>query len=288
MKAIKLFGFLGFLLCAFVLQAQNPLDFFPHHEGDIWEYHDYVSGELAQNRIIKDSLGSDGKYYLETSFFGPMIVDTINHSVYNHSGYVPNGDLRLWFKLDADSGDSWTVIGDTSSLPMAAKVNYVYQSYVLGVLSTIKRFDFYYVFGPESLWAVSQHLAEGFGVVREDAEFVPYNLLLRGAIIDSVQYGHVTAVQNKKLVPQDMTLHQNYPNPFNPTTTIRYELPVAANVELSVYDILGRVVKKLVDEHQPAGRYEVQFDASGLSSGVYVYELKTGKSVLRRRMVLMR
>ncbi|MDD3559196.1 MAG: T9SS type A sorting domain-containing protein, partial [Melioribacteraceae bacterium] len=72
---------------------------------------------------------------------------------------------------------------------------------------------------------------------------------------------------------KDYHLSQNYPNPFNPATTIKYEIPKEGIVSLKVYDILGREVTTLVNKHQNIGRYEVKFDASSLSTGVYIYRL---------------
>lgn len=94
-------------------------------------------------------------------------------------------------------------------------------------------------------------------------------------------------------------LLQNYPNPFNPSTRIRYELPVAGNVELRVYDIAGREVATLVNESQAAGAHEVVFDASNLralASGMYVYRLTmrpadgsaAQQQVAARKMVLVK
>jgi glucose/arabinose dehydrogenase len=83
-------------------------------------------------------------------------------------------------------------------------------------------------------------------------------------------------------------LEQNYPNPFNPTTVIRYQVPVVGGVRLSVYDMLGREVAVLVNEWKAPGRYEITFDATGLSSGVYVYRLTAGQYIQSRTMVLIR
>ncbi len=74
-------------------------------------------------------------------------------------------------------------------------------------------------------------------------------------------------------LPTEFALASNYPNPFNPTTTINYALPQAGNVILKVYDALGREVTTLVNEYKNAGRYEVQFDASTLASGIYFYRI---------------
>ena len=76
---------------------------------------------------------------------------------------------------------------------------------------------------------------------------------------------------NKELF---FNLSQNYPNPFNPATTITYVIPQTGFVTIKVYDILGREVSTLVNEEKPAGSYEVQFFASGLTSGIYFYQLK--------------
>ena len=76
-------------------------------------------------------------------------------------------------------------------------------------------------------------------------------------------------------LPEEFNLRQNYPNPFNPTTKINYSIPKTSNVELKVFDILGREVAELVNEEKPAGNYTVNFNASKLSSGIYFYQIKT-------------
>jgi hypothetical protein len=74
-------------------------------------------------------------------------------------------------------------------------------------------------------------------------------------------------------IPKDFSLAQNYPNPFNPSTKIEFAMPVNGNVKLVIYDITGREVQNLVSEFKPAGYYSVQFNASSLSSGMYIYKL---------------
>ena len=74
--------------------------------------------------------------------------------------------------------------------------------------------------------------------------------------------------------PTEFALRQNYPNPFNPSTIIKYDLPKASEVLLSVYDLLGREVTVLVNEKREAGYHSVTFNASGLSTGVYFYRLR--------------
>jgi len=89
-------------------------------------------------------------------------------------------------------------------------------------------------------------------------------------------------------LPNEFSLNQNYPNPFNPTTQISYELPQQSNVLLEVYDMSGRQIATLVNESVSAGTHTVNFDASNLSSGVYLYKLQTGSAVLTRKLTLIK
>ena len=88
--------------------------------------------------------------------------------------------------------------------------------------------------------------------------------------------------------PEEPELKSNYPNPFNPVTTIEYVLPEEAEVRLEIYDILGRRVAVLEDGMQEAGTHQVQWDASGVSSGTYIYRLEAGEHVESRHMTLIK
>jgi uncharacterized delta-60 repeat protein len=96
-------------------------------------------------------------------------------------------------------------------------------------------------------------------------------------------------------LPKDFKLEQNYPNPFNPVTTINYTIPtsefggqMAELVSLSIYDVLGNEVVRLVNEHQSPGSYQVTFNASNLSSGLYLYKLSTGNYSKTNKMMLLK
>jgi hypothetical protein len=100
--------------------------------------------------------------------------------------------------------------------------------------------------------------------------------------------GPVTNVKQIVDLPIDFHLFQNYPNPFNPSTTIQYSIKERSSVELVLYDILGREVEVLVHDEQDAGRYEVNFTARRLASGVYLYRLKAGSFVETKKMLLIK
>ena len=94
-------------------------------------------------------------------------------------------------------------------------------------------------------------------------------------------------------IPKEFHLAQNYPNPFNPTTDIEFSVPIAVNVEIKVYDILGREVTTLVNEFVQPGKYRVRWngtdrDGRQVSSGVYFYVMKAGKFIQTKKMMLLK
>ena len=88
--------------------------------------------------------------------------------------------------------------------------------------------------------------------------------------------------------PVQFQLYNNYPNPFNPATKINYQLPELSFVTVKVYDVLGSEIATLVNEEKPAGSYEVELDAMGLTSGIYFYTLAAGSFRETKKMVLMK
>jgi hypothetical protein len=95
------------------------------------------------------------------------------------------------------------------------------------------------------------------------------------------------------LIPEVFALHQNYPNPFNPTTQIKYDLPEDALVSITIYDIMGRSIKSLVNSHQSAGYRSIQWDATNnlgepVSAGMYIYMIQAGDFRQTKKMVLLK
>ena len=113
------------------------------------------------------------------------------------------------------------------------------------------------------------------------------------ALIENIlinKFKEVTDVNGEisNSVPTGFALMQNYPNPFNPSTVISYQLPIGSHTTLKIYNVLGKEIVTLVDEEKQAGIYEVEFNAKGLSSGVYFYKLQAGNSVETKKMILLR
>jgi hypothetical protein len=103
--------------------------------------------------------------------------------------------------------------------------------------------------------------------------------MIRGSLLTDVK---------EKDLPESYYLSQNYPNPFNPATTIKYELPSDALVQLRVYNTLGEEVFSAVNEEKKAGFYEFIFNAGTLPSGIYIYKIQAGEFTSVKKMLLIK
>jgi hypothetical protein len=102
------------------------------------------------------------------------------------------------------------------------------------------------------------------------------------------RFSSLTSINQNITLPIDISLYQNYPNPFNPTTTIPYQLPKSSFVNLSIYDISGRLVETLVSEHKSAGNYSVKWNPENVGSGIYFYKIDAGKFSSVKKCLLLK
>jgi hypothetical protein len=150
----------------------------------------------------------------------------------------------------------------------------------------------YYSSNNGANWA-SQYTSPSAGIYQA-MSFVSANGFIRGwagtntGKISMFNEAVIGIINNNHEIPKEFLLSQNYPNPFNPTTIINYQIPKAGDVKLAVYDMLGREVMVLVNEFKPAGNYNIEFNASNLSSGVYFYRIEAGSFVNTKKMVLVK
>lgn len=136
-----------------------------------------------------------------------------------------------------------------------------------------------------------------FDVKRAEQEQTEIHTLLQGEelLLESeeiteigVSLGVVNPLESSGEIPGRIALDQNYPNPFNPSTVIEYHLPEMSDVQIQVFDVTGRSVGVLVEGTKSAGSHQVRFDASSLSSGIYMYRLNTAGRILTRKMTLIK
>ncbi len=131
------------------------------------------------------------------------------------------------------------------------------------------------------------HLAEGSDLIDSGTDI---GLPFEGTAPDlgCFEFSPTNAVAVDDLLPAAIRLAQNYPNPFNPSTTIEYEIPHAAHVTLTLYNVIGQEVATLLDQHQTAGIHAVMLDAGRLSGGVYFYRLQVGSHSLTKSMLFVK
>jgi len=104
---------------------------------------------------------------------------------------------------------------------------------------------------------------------------------------ESFRINYVVSV-GENVIATVYKLHQNFPNPFNPTTTIKYQIPELSIVTIKIYDVLGNELASLINEEKPAGNFEVEFNATALSSGIYYYKLVAGDFIDVKKMILLK
>ena len=139
--------------------------------------------------------------------------------------------------------------------------------------------------------------APGFAILSEDMIILnKYNILdfdvinvgIQQAIDNCPECGETGIDISTSDLFVGFALHQNYPNPFNPVTTISYSLPVSSHVRITIHDLKGRVVDELVTGRAVAGTYSVEWDASGVSSGIYIYRIESSGFTQTRKLVLLK
>jgi len=228
--------------------------------------------------------------------------------------------------ISSDNGENWAIAGPGISQTIGIETikiinNYIYVGAIYGIyLSTNRGANWSYKgFGNDIVECI-----EGYGDVvfagtpdpwdggifvstnkggtwQEFNSGLPYLGTFALAIVDTTIFagiwGHsawktsniVTDVPDPgNIIPTDYVLSQNFPNPFNPTTKIEYKIPELSFVILKIYDVLGKEVGTLVNEEKSIGKYNVEFNATNLPSGIYFYRLQAGSFVETKKMVLLR
>ncbi len=178
--------------------------------------------------------------------------------------------------LDINSNTVEIIFEDGSRIPMSKNLKNIFTADLNG-LSTGENYKFYISY------------LDSQNNPHREPEDKMYNFTFGNLNIDLI----LTNVEESGVIPKEFYLYQNYPNPFNPTTTIKYSVPNVGtshdlSLQIKVYDILGREVATLVNKpHQP-GNYSIDFNASGLTSGVYFYQLQAGDFVQTKKLILLR
>jgi photosystem II stability/assembly factor-like uncharacterized protein len=228
---------------------------------------------------------------LPTRWVTRVIVDPVDENIiYVTFSGLKWRDPQPHVFRSSDMGANWTDI--SSNLPDAPVNAFAVDNNHQNYLYLGSDVGMYVSSNTGQSW---QFLGEGLPVVTiGDIKIHPTdNFLVAGTYGRSmykIDLDLVVGIQSdqNKIISDEFKLEQNYPNPFNPETSLKYTVGSRQFVSLKVYDILGKEVATLVNEEKPAGIYIVQFDAGSLSSGTYLYRIKSGNYSETRKMVLLK
>jgi hypothetical protein len=204
---------------------------------------------------------SDGTNNNQTLYFNGKLEENINIESFSMPPVPPAGgfDARLVGDYRLTESEEATIQLQTSEYPIRLKVTNLNtnESYVIKEIAN----------GVE---AAAHKITNGTEIVINNKEVTKLR------------------ISKEKSIPTTYNLEQNYPNPFNPSTTIKFSIPEATNVRLTIYNTLGQKVGEVVNTNLEAGWYSYQWDAENLATGIYIYELRTDKFVSVNKMLLIK
>ncbi|NQV36995.1 MAG: T9SS type A sorting domain-containing protein [Candidatus Marinimicrobia bacterium] len=278
----ELGGWQGYLTACTINGVQygeyyiGPTSYFPIQTGHFWDYSDQTDTFSVQ---IEDSLLINNNTYYTYNNYRPQDFGEFNFRVEGNQVFSLNNDTAfVMYDFDADSGESWDLIA--AGMPSTMFLVDINGSVSTPVGDFENCFVFNHIFGMD--YEYLEWFAPEVGLVQRDDITIagPHRWQL-------TDFGQM-ALTEDSYFPEKFLLYQNYPNPFNPVTTLRYELPKQAHVKLSIFDLLGREVAVLVNSFQVPGVREIQFDASDLTSGMYLYRLTYNNSSITKKMVVLK
>ncbi|MCX6640235.1 MAG: T9SS type A sorting domain-containing protein [bacterium] len=242
------------------------------------------SGPAPQLTIVTS--GGVASWDVNTSPVNPPVIIPANGGSFPYNINVHNlgttpGTISLWNKVRDASNLYTNVFGPvTRTLPGGANPSRIFNQTIAGTISSGTLYFISYVGTYPNTIADSSFFTITKSAVADGNPWIGESYVTGDLFDEFVTVNNAT--------PTKSMLVQNYPNPFNPTTTIRFDLPQAAQVTLDVFDINGRAVGVQHVEPLQSGSHEITFDGSGLPSGVYLYKLQAGDYSAVSKMVLLK
>jgi len=265
-----------------------------------------IGGSLSAKNLIKNGEFDDGLKYWQSGWINTGGGASVTFAV-NSDGLL-SGDNCFEINIVTGGSNSWD-IQRTQALPLQAGVDYTltFMGMQEGSADPISIFVAFEGGGPD----YTKYLYEEIVLTESPNEYGPFEYqadtddntvelkFFTGAInavyvyLDAIvvddgepEVGEIAPATNIK--PSVFALKQNFPNPFNSMTQIQYAIPHEAVVSLTVFDLLGREVRTLVNEKQPAGIYTVDFSAQNLPGGVYFYHFQAGDFATTKKMIFLK
>ncbi|MEJ2635417.1 MAG: FlgD immunoglobulin-like domain containing protein [Calditrichia bacterium] len=285
--------------------SQDAASFFPHNEGDTWQYlhQEFGEGWYWTRTIVKDSLDADSSHQIfftssEHFYSKHFIIDTLKQ-LWNETGIPELGNF-LDFKLDANPGEWYRC--DTSATyyqnPFYKIVTDTGLAYFLGKLCKYKIYNSFQSLHPENYPEGALDLAQIILVDSLGWFSSRYDFgtdVMVAARINGVEYGKFVDIESTEepVLPHSPELPAAYPNPFNSTIRIPVKLPFTAEVRLSIYNAVGQNITTLYSGKLPGGKHDFQWngkDETGrpCATGIYFIHFEADHLISNQKIIMIK
>lgn len=273
----------------------DTTNWYPLQIGNTWQFNYFVNVSESFGitiEVIGDTVINQKEYFILNSWNGHTYQRVENNSfVYEYSPYTNQEYLRYDFvspdksiwNLDSTNGqygiyESFNIYIQIYGDSLESKV--FTDAYIDTSLANPDTSQYSLVDG------LARIITKGLGIT-EYGQGISQGTFV-GAIINGDTLGTITSISRDESFEKKYYLLQNYPDPFNPTTIIEFIIPESGTTELLIYNSLGEKVDRLLNSHLLKGSYQIQFDGSRLTSGIYFYVLRTKEYVKTKKMLLLK
>ncbi|MCP4632061.1 MAG: T9SS type A sorting domain-containing protein [candidate division Zixibacteria bacterium] len=285
--------------------------YFPLHVGNRWEFSSPFEYNVFDLSIDSTTFIFDNTCFVINSYWDSTIFETSYYTVENDTlycrgiashGYPPEPKYYILSPLHPTIGSEW--YGEWDEF----RVRFLVED-IRPITVPAGTFDAYEYYATDSItgdYIGKWYVSNGIGIIKQemvvDNDTVAillqdYTIVSGNGVIPIAIGNHLTYIregytgideQSDSNIPSKVKLNQNYPNPFNAQTNVSFNLIVPGNVQLDIYNMMGQKVETLVDGYLKAQPYEISWDASEYSSGIYFYKLATNNQTLTKRMTLLK
>jgi len=267
------------------MPASNQFIKTVHNNNEIWVcgYNNFLKSSLL---LKSDNYGLTwtNKFLMDSIALHALYIK--DNLIFVGGGKIQQSGQEMVLFRSSDNGETWEQI---ISLPGLYNGNYFIDFIVnnQGDYIALTTSKIYYSSNQGIDWQ-SEEFPMAFLNAIFTSDSNTYWVTGQNSLLLKNSNSGITSIKLTEILINNFSLSQNYPNPFNPSTKISYSVAGLSKVILKVYDIIGREIITLVNEEKPAGKYEVNFNASSLASGVYFYQIKAGDFVQTKKLILLK
>ena len=247
----------------------------------------FNNSELKSILLRTTDNGASWGHLLSIDSLALYALSIKDFTVITGGGKLMSSGTELRMYRTDNNGFTWNLICSDPSYPT---YNYIWDIKITANynITAISKNRYFFTSDNGTNWQIQSFSGEELNSIQFSDDNVGWITGNNSLLLKNSNDGITGIKENNLTLPDDYSLTQNYPNPFNPSTKIKYNIGATGIVTLKIFDILGREISTLVNEEKPAGRYEVNFNANNLASGVYIYKLQAGGFIQTKKMILLK